>query len=168
MKLPWMGDGAPRPAPSRACPDPESQPTVPSTPHRIDDLSITLSADPALIHDVRERFADWLDSWAAGAIELRNDLMVVLSELLANAAAAAPDDGAELVVHAWCEGDDVVVEVSNPVAPWVDAAIRWDLNDPLRPGGRGLLIVRALVDEVEVVQDVDDSRTTLRCRRATV
>ena len=140
---------------------------MPRTPHRIDDLSITLPADPALIHDVRERFAAWLDSWLEDdATELRNDLTVVLSELLANAAAAAPDDDAALVVHACWDGDDVVVEVSNPVAPWVDAAVRWDLNDPLRAGGRGLLIVRALVDEVDVLQDLTGNVTTLRCRRS--
>ena len=140
---------------------------MPRTTHRVDDLTISVPADPAMIHGVRDRFAAWLEAWL-GRADLHYDLLVVLSELLANGIAAAPDDDAEaeLSVRAYRTGDDVVLEVSNPVAPWVDAATRWDLHDPLRAGGRGLLIVRALVDDVEVVQDLVDRQTTLRCRRS--
>jgi anti-sigma regulatory factor (Ser/Thr protein kinase) len=139
---------------------------VPRPLHRIDDdLHITASADPALIHDARLWFGQWLTR-TGGDPEMCEDLLVVLSELLANAAEAAPDVESTLSVRARWEDDGVVLEVTNPVAPWVDAAIRWDLDDPLRTGGRGLLIVSALVDEISAVQDLDRNAMTLRCRRS--
>lgn len=140
---------------------------MPRAPHRVEDLVISVPANLALIHEVRDRFGAWFDSWADDRPGPRDDLLVVISELLANAAAAAPDVGSELRLEARREGEDAVVEVTNPVTPWIDAAIRWDLHDPLRAGGRGLLIVRALVDEISVVQDLIANVTTLRCRRST-
>lgn len=139
---------------------------VPRTTHRTHDLTITVAADPALFHDVRERFGGWMRAWSSDATELGDDLLVVLSELLANAAEAAPSAHADLSVTASVAGDVVCLEVCNPVAPWIDPATRWDLHDPLRPGGRGLLIVSALVDEVEVVHDVAQNVTVVRCRRS--
>jgi len=57
-----------------------------------------------------------------------------------------------------------VLEVCNPQATWVDADRRWDLDDPLRAGGRGLLIVRSLVDDLDIDVDPEAGSTTVRCR----
>lgn len=51
------------------------------------------------------------------------------------------------------------------MSDWVSPADRWDLDDPLRTGGRGLLIVSALVDHVEAEHDVTNSCTVVRVRR---
>lgn len=93
-----------------------------------------------------------------------DDLMVVASELLANAIAASPGD-ATVVLRATNEAGVVTLEAVNRVTEWISPAERWDLDDPLRTGGRGLLIVAALVDHIEAEHDVTDFCTVVRARR---
>lgn len=118
--------------------------------------------DMGSLSGARSEFAAWLDE--AGFDDERIDeLSVAFSELVANAVRESPDDGAPPGVQAGFDGDNLVLEVSNEVAETSAAAVKadWDLNDPLRTGGRGLLLVSAFVDEIEV--DVVDARLVIRC-----
>lgn len=119
--------------------------------HEIADLS-----------DVRRAFGDWLAEQGFGAEQI-GDLSVVLSELLANAVTATPTGAAPPTVHAALDRERLEIEVSNTVSPAVADAVErgWDLTDPLRTGGRGLLLVSAFVDDVDV--DVEENRVVLRC-----
>src|SRR3546814_18380760 len=65
------------------------------------------------------------------------DLVVGASELLANAIDASPG-GATVALRGTQESGAVVLEAINRVSEWVSPAERWDMDDPLRTGGRGL------------------------------
>lgn len=135
---------------------------MPGTPQRIDDFSLTCAPVPSVIAEVRRDFTAWLRRWVDDG-EAVGDMAVVLSELLSNAVTAAGGDGTVQVL-ACAQGGDVVLEVRNPLTSWV--ADRWDLDDPLRAGGRGLLIVRSLVDELAFHHDQHAGTTTVRSRKA--
>lgn len=138
---------------------------MPGPPQRVADFSGVFPADTAVIAAARRRFTAWLED---GEIpeDVVDDLELVLSELLANAVRAAGAADADLVhVVASFDGEAVVLEVCNPRASWVDPEHRWDLDDPLRTGGRGLLIVESLVDGLEVDDDRSAGTTTVRARK---
>ena len=108
----------------------------------------------------RRAFEGWLRS-ADVTDEDVHDLTVVLSELAANAVnGAAP--GTQPEVEAWLEGSVLHLDVANHVDDAGDVR-RWDLDDQLRGGGRGLLIVRAYTDSMEI--DTDHGRVWVRCTR---
>lgn len=111
----------------------------------------------------RHRFCDWLHD-AHVPEDDASDLAVAFSELVTNAAMASRGANEPVTTRAWVEGDTVVLEVANTVAaPSGTDVSRWDLEDPLRPGGRGLLIVQAFTDDLEI--DVRGRRLIIRCRR---
>lgn len=131
---------------------------MPSTPLRTEHCA-SYHADVAVIADGRRQIAAWA-SLAAPGPDVVIDLEVVTSELLANAVAASEPDAE---VHVGMSGDDtwLVLEVANVAAQGPPPASGWDYDDPIRAGGRGLVIVRALTDRVEV-----ESRapwTVVRC-----
>lgn len=137
---------------------------MPGPPQRTDDFAGTFPASPSVIADARRRFTAWLVRCDADA-DTVDDLAVVLSELMANAVRAADTATGDVRVIACLDGDEVVLEVQNPRTTWVEAERRWDLEDPLRGGGRGLVIVESLVDHLEVEHDSRAGTTTVRSRR---
>lgn len=82
----------------------------------------------------------------------------------ANAVAASPAD-ATVALRRTSEAGVITLEVTNQVTDSVSPAHRWDLDDPLRTGGRGLLIVSALVDHIEVEHVLTNLCTVVRARR---
>ncbi len=112
------------------------------------------------LSSVRARFVEWLR--AAGVDDERvDDLSVVLSELGANAIRETPAGAPDADVCARIEGSTLELTVTNEVSPEHHTNGDWDLDDPLRTGGRGLLLVSAFVDSVEV--DVVDRRLVVNC-----
>lgn len=108
-----------------------------------------LDARPDAITETRRDFEAWLRTTVAEDDDV-HDMAVVLSELASNAAAGAAA-GSHAEIHARIEGDQICLEVRNRIAGAVADVDRWDLDDPLRGGGRGLLIVRAYTDSLEIV-----------------
>jgi hypothetical protein len=47
-----------------------------------------------------------------------------------------------------------------------DLDAHWDYDDPLRPGGRGLLIVESLVDDLAITPPSGVEPLRVRCRRS--
>lgn len=114
------------------------------------------------LSDVRGEFVSWLEGMGVEEDRI-DDLSVVLSELGANAVRETPAGAGAALVAATIDGATLTIEVSNEVSP---ASVppsdhEWDLSDPLRTGGRGLMLVSAFVDEVDV--DVVDRRLVVRC-----
>lgn len=127
------------------------------------DLDTRLAADTAVIAEARAMLHGWLADAGVDDREVVGDLAVVLSELLANAVNASPPDRSVTVRTQLSDGA-VVLSVENEVREWVPPTERWDLGDPLRPGGRGLLIVSALADDVTVQHDIEEDRTVVTAR----
>lgn len=116
----------------------------------MNEAELRLELDPSLdegFSATRTRFGEWLEAQAIEGDD-GEELHVVLSELVANAVEATPD---EEPVSVWAQRKDhkVWVEVVNaarrsvrfPPLPEVPP-------DPLRPSGRGLVIVKAFTDRV--------------------
>lgn len=124
-------------------------------------------ASLAALAAVRQDFAGWLVG-ITDSEEKVEDLSVVISELGANAVRGTPEGRDPATASAWVEerGDErlVVLEVANHVEDIDIPDADWDLEDPLRTGGRGLLLVSAFVDDVHV--EVDGDRLILRCTTA--
>jgi anti-sigma regulatory factor (Ser/Thr protein kinase) len=121
----------------------------------------------AALAAVREEFAGWLRSIGASEDKVE-DLAVVVSELGANAVRGTPEGRAEATVSAWLDPDagpgTVVLEVAHHVEELSIPDAEWDLQDPLRTGGRGLLLVSAFVDDVHV--EVEGDQLVIRCTTA--
>jgi anti-sigma regulatory factor (Ser/Thr protein kinase) len=121
-------------------------------------------ASLAALATVREEFAEWLRD-AEASEEKVEDLSVVISELGANAVRGTPEGYPEAMVGARLEEQGtVVLEVANHVEEISVPDADWDLEDPLRTGGRGLLLVSAFVDDVHV--EVEGDLLIIRCTTA--
>lgn len=120
-------------------------------------LAVGTDAVPA----ARHAFESWLRQHARSDDDV-HDMAVVLSELASNAAigAAAGTTGS---IRARVEAGELHLEVMNDVETDDTDILRWDLGDPLRGGGRGLLIVRAYTDTMEV--ESAGRAVTVRCTR---
>lgn len=140
---------------------------MPGSPQRTHAFSSSYPATDGSIAYARREVTQWLRSHTAddGDGEVVDEMAVVVSELVTNAVRATGGPDATVKVAARIHGGAILLEVCNPSAMWVDVDRRWDLDDPLRLGGRGLLIVRSLVDDVTVEVDPDAVTTTVRCRR---
>jgi anti-sigma regulatory factor (Ser/Thr protein kinase) len=119
----------------------------------------TMSA-VARLSEVRARFVEWLTRAGVGADQV-DDLSVVLSELGANAIRETPEGAPPADVTARLRDDRLELTVTNEVSAESVPTDDWDLSDPLRTGGRGLLLVAAFVDDIDV--DVEDRRLVVSC-----
>ena len=128
-------------------------------------FSWELAAGVGALAEARKGFEQWLAHQAVDG-EHSQDLVVVLSELAANAVAATDgDQDGPIAIRSWRAEDEVVLEVENPPHDHdVDIVVPVD-GDPLRGCGRGLLIVAAYTDTVEVIPRGQANGFTVRCRK---
>ena len=122
----------------------------------------TFGATPASVRAIRAFVRDAL-SGADVSDEVGADVELVVSELATNAIEHGAGD--ELVVEvdvtrAWLE---VAVTCVSDAAPALRAWRTWAIAPPDARSGRGLGIVRRLMDDVHV--ETRDGRMTVRCRR---
>lgn len=135
-------------------------------PHRtteIDRFDVRADASPVVVAQSRSAFEEWVRSTPADedAVE---ELLVVFSELVANAVHASPTPQHEIEAAAWIEDErTIVLRVANHIVPATTKVAGPDLGDPLRTNGRGLLIVRAYTDTVRT--EVTDDTIAIRCER---
>lgn len=128
----------------------------------IDRFDTHVDATAGAVADARTAFERWLRGTEASE-DTVHELTVVFSELVANAVDASPGVHQEIEAVAWTEGGNIVLRVANPVTSSAVPVMEPDLSDPLRTGGRGLLIVRAYTDSVEV--ESDDGTIAICCAR---
>ena len=108
----------------------------------------------------RATLRDWLSrtplEW-----EACEELLIVATELCTNAVRHA---GSGLVtLRAWREDDHVVVEVEGLDSLGERSQVIRDVNDPYQEGGRGMLIVQSLCDDLSIV--VRGRNRFVRCRK---
>lgn len=125
---------------------------------------ITYTFSPTLpaIRLARHVLANWLELLPGVDVDGIDDLLIAGSELVTNAVRHASGHSAAVSLRARTEGDAVVVEVEDdgdgfawPVAHVMADVVVHDEN------GRGLFIVEALTDDLEVC--AARGRTTVRC-----
>lgn len=90
----------------------------------------------------------------------RATLLLVVSELCTNAVEALGDSSASLTLRVHHFTDRVEIEVTDPGPGFTDALTRPGSSDS-NPRGRGLQVVRSLVDELHVRRA--DGLTTVCC-----
>jgi len=137
---------------------------MPSSSERVHEFSTTYPTTTAALPRAREELARWLRDLGVPD-DVNDELLVVASELLSNAISASTDPAQELAVAASVDGDCVTLEVTNPPASEFDVVDHWDYDDPLRPGGRGLIIVESLVDDLAIAPPSRDRSLSVRCQR---
>lgn len=127
---------------------------------------ITYTFSPTLpaIRLARHVLANWLELLPGVDVDGIDDLLIAGSELVTNAVRHARGPSAAVTLRARTEGDAVVVEVEDdgdgfawPVAHVMADVVVHDEN------GRGLFIVEALTDELEVC--AARGRTIVRCTK---
>jgi len=138
---------------------------VPRPPLR--PLEYRFTPTTAAVPLARHFLEDWLVRVPVDRAEAA-DLLLVASELCANAVGHATGRRGSVALRAWAEGADIVLEVEDDggkaaLLPSVDD----ELPEPMAERGRGLFLVRALVDDLG--SEVVDGRTIIRAvRRAVV
>lgn len=126
------------------------------------DFAWKLGADPGSIGEARQAFITWLQQVSSDD-ELLQDMSVVISELASNALDGGDPGSPVAEVRADLDGDVLQLVVSNRLPDGVTDIRHWDLDDPLRGGGRGLMIVRAYTDSLAV--DSTGGTVSVRCTR---
>ena len=117
---------------------------------------------------VRHFFDDWLRTQGVEMSD-RDDLLLIASELAANAVRVATGREGGLALRARADGDSVVVEVEDDAGtlewppPWWDPD---ELPDLEAEEGRGLFLVHSLADAVDA--EVAEHRTRIRAVKRAV
>jgi len=128
---------------------------TPSTPllHRFAPLIAELPI-------ARRALREWLERVPRHP-EAVQELLIVATELCTNAVRHA---GSGLItMRAWDEDDGVVVEIEAQDNMRESSTIIRNLDDPYEEGGRGMLIVQSLCDDVSIV--VRGRSRFVRCRK---
>jgi serine/threonine-protein kinase RsbW len=130
-------------------------------------LEYRFTPTTAAVPLARHFLGDWLERVPVDAEE-EADLLLVASELCANAVRHASGQQGSVALRAWVEEADVVLEVEDDGGHPAPLPLPTDeLPPPRAERGRGLFLVRALVDSLET--EVADGRTLIRAtRRAAV
>lgn len=128
---------------------------------------VRFDAHVRAVPETRRAFVGWMRT-AQLDDDSVDDLEVVYSEVAANAVAASPDPSDEVRVRVVLDETVLVLEVSNRTNRAEAPVNAPDLDDPLRPNGRGLLIARAFVDSVDIEADGPDRIMVRCCRRVTL
>jgi len=137
---------------------------MPASPEHPHQFSTTYPTSTTALPRARDELAGWLRDRGVPD-DVKEELLVVASELLSNAISASTDPAQELAVAASVDDECVTLEVTNPPASQFSVVDHWDYDDPLRPGGRGLIIVESLVDDLAIAPPSRDRSLSVRCQR---
>jgi len=136
--------------------------------HRLGPFRYRFSPSAAAVPLARHLLGDWLSRQPLDPDAI-GDLLLVASELCANAVRAATRQPGAVVLRAWTEGDAVFLETEDEggsAAEFPDPGSGPTVPDPDAEAGRGLYLVRALTDDVSV--EIEGTRTTVRCLKRAV
>ena len=130
-------------------------------PRLLSGFDHRFSPSLAAVPVARHLFGDWLVHQGIDGAD-RDDLAVVVSELCTNAVRSAASPHSGLHLRAWPEGDALVTEVLDD-GPGFELKAPVDDEVPAaeQVSGRGLFIVRSLVDEL--VAERGPAGTSVRC-----
>lgn len=124
------------------------------------------SPKAAAVPLARHLLRDWLERVPVETPAM-HDLLLTVSELCSNAVRHATGAPGSVTLTAWADADTILIEVSDDGSSpfWSDSAAD-ELPDPEAEQGRGLFLVRELVDEVK--SRVEEGRTVVRVLKRAV
>lgn len=120
-----------------------------------------LSPSPATVPLARNLLREWLIRVPVDD-DAVHDLLLVATELCANAVEHAQWDEGGVALRAWSEDTDVVIEVEDDGAGMTWPTVDDEPPDPEAEQGRGLWLVHTLTDEV--VPELRGTHTVVRAR----
>ena len=124
-------------------------------------FSHRFSPSSAAVPVARHLFADWMAAQGVAAAD-HADLLVVASELCSNAVRMSSGSVGAVVLRARAEGDALVIEVEDDGGGFTGPVPAPDDVPPLEAAdGRGLFLVQAMVDTVDV--QTGPGGTVVRC-----
>ncbi|MBW3556206.1 MAG: SpoIIE family protein phosphatase [Actinobacteria bacterium] len=124
------------------------------------------SPQAAAVPVARHLLRDWLERVPVETPAV-HDLLLTVSELCSNAVRHATGAPGSVALRAWAETDSILIEVSDD-----GSSLLWpehvpdELPDPESEQGRGLFLVRELVDEV--TSRLEEGRTVVRVLKRAV
>jgi serine phosphatase RsbU (regulator of sigma subunit)/anti-sigma regulatory factor (Ser/Thr protein kinase) len=124
-----------------------------------------IGASAASIPLARHLLNDWL-RWQPVSDADRSDLLLAASELCTNALRHSSGEGWTATLRAWVEDLDVVIGVDDADPTPVDLRAVDEIPDTDALSGRGLFLVQALTDGIEVEARDGGKRVTCRKRNA--
>jgi anti-sigma regulatory factor (Ser/Thr protein kinase) len=137
-------------------------PAPPPPPQDLGPIEYRFSPSLPAIRLARHVLANWLELQPGVHVDGIDDLLVACSELVTNAVRHATGRHDQVVLRVMATGDAVVLEIEDDGDgfAWPVSRVMADvLADD--ESGRGLFIVEALTDQVEVL--VSQGRTVVRC-----
>lgn len=122
-------------------------------------LELTMPADTSTLGSLRLQLA--MDAADSGAdLDVVEDLVLAVSELASNV--IRHTDNADMTIRLHKVRSGWILDVSGADSmndlPGADG-----MPDPMQEGGRGLVIVRAMMDEIELIDD--GGRRWVRCHK---
>lgn len=158
-------EGAARPDDSLALVLRRRTPPV-RTERLLGPLEYRFSPNAASVSLARHFLSDWLTHLPVEEREC-HDLLLIASELCTNAIRHASGEPEGVVLRAWPEGNDIVIEVEDDG----EGGLEWSGGESEPPdveaeAGRGLFVVEALADELSTSSE--PGRTVVRCVRRAV
>lgn len=125
---------------------------------------LVLPNDPARIRDVRAFIAEFLADLRA-PVDASSDLLIAASEAASNASkyGRREDERSELRVRCALSGTDVLITVVDDGPGFAPEQGSDEPPDPLAVGGRGMFLMRELMDDLAI--DSRPSGTTVLMRR---
>lgn len=141
--------------------------TAPSPPvgpaHGGPGLRLRFRASVDSVPHARHRLADWLGELAVEQSTI-DDMALAITELVTNAVEASPTASSPVLVHATYIDDDLCIEVIDEGHGFSLEQTEHGRPSPRSIRGRGLPIVRALVDLIEVDRSDGRTRVVATCR----
>lgn len=139
--------------------------------HVLAPLVHRFTPSTAAVPVARHLLRDWLERVPVDP-DIVDGLLVVGSELCSNAVRHASGAPGSVSLHAWADGDSIVIEVRDDGTGenvGVIGPVTYDdeIPDPEAEAGRGLFLVRELTDELSATTD-DDGTAVRVVKRAVV
>lgn len=119
----------------------------------------TYSADPRLVHEVRELIQRLIRGRVQNADELE-EVKVAVSEAFSNAVCHGSPRGAQNRIGVRCRltDEELVVEITDQGGGFQPDEIALPDFDEWKPSGRGLFLISALMDDVGFEPTADGTR----------
>jgi anti-sigma regulatory factor (Ser/Thr protein kinase) len=134
-------------------------PTAPALNHRANIFAVVLAATPISVTTSRHDLARWLQALALTA-DQRDEILLAVSEAVTNAIehGSGCDESKRVSIRASVRGHAVTATVKD-TGRWIPVD---HVSATRKHRGRGLLLIRELADNVDIVSTIDGTEVTIR------